>query len=384
MTYNTVSIDLDEAEELAILYMESGNIPFLVAPPGVGKTTLVKNIANRMRAKLYCLRLNNIPPEEVSGLQYIDRTGEKTKRLPPMWMPKPDGSDGPTVIFLDELTQAADENRKAIMSALLERYLGDTELPDNCYFIAAGNSAEDGTNVFIFDRATADRFAYIKVKVNHEKFCNDYAKEKNFEQEIVTLIRVRPDLLEMSEEMCKGDNLIGSSPRSWEALDRFLKKVKEKKETGLEVSDMVFSAGIKGKVGDSVGACLLDVIERIKEMKSVQDFLRMDREDRRANSPQSLEAMWMIGQGLIWHSSTLERCIEAFDILDSFEEIAEIPFYETRFNIAETILQRAVTLHEISGVMESRTLQKNMKAWRHQMENPGDDEGVQEAQIKVA
>lgn len=384
MTYNTISIDLDEAEELAILYMESGNIPFLVAAPGVGKTTMVGNIARRMNAKLHCLRLNNIPPEEVSGLQYIDRTGEKSKRLPPMWMPNPDGSDGPTIIFLDELTQAADENRKAIMSALLERYLGDTCLPDNCYFIAAGNSEEDGTNVYVFDRATADRFAYIKIKVNPEKFCNDYARQKNFEQEIVTLIRVRPDVLEMSEEMSKGDSLIGPSPRSWEAVDRFLKKVKEKKGTSSEVSQNAFIAGIKGKVGDSIGASLLDVIEKIKEMQSVQDFLSMSRDERKKNSPKSLEAMWMIGQGLIWHSTTLERCEEAFDILDSFEEIAEIPFYETRFNIAETILQRAVTLHNIDGVLESRSLQRNMKFWRQVMDNPVENTGFQEANIKVA
>lgn len=384
MTYNVPMVNLDVASQLAVAYIESRIIPFLVGAPGVGKTTIAQRVANRLNAELRAIRLNNIAPEEVNGLQFVDSKENKSVHLPPKWMPNPDGSDGPVLIFIDEITQAADENRKAIMSALLERYLGDTKLPDNCYFMAAGNSAEDGTNVYEFDRATADRFGVIKIKTDVESWCNDYAPANDIDISIVAFLRIRPDKFEMSEELAESDNVVGASPRTWEALSRFLKTCAEK-----GYSAQVLEAGVMGKIGNEVGTAFMSVRDQVTQLKSIKQLLAMNYEDRQKHTPQTLEALWTYCQGMIWYADTVERCEQVYELLDSFKEVKDVPFYETRFTVGEMLLNRAINVHGLKDVFRSKTMQQLTLKWRDQMNNctravPDATESAQGEELKFA
>ena len=372
MSYNVPYVNLDVAQEVAVTYIESGIIPLLISPPGVGKTTMAMAVAKALGAHFRAIRLNNVAPEEVAGLQFIDRDGERSTHLPPKWMPKADGSDGPVLVFIDELSQAPDENRKAIMSALLERYLGDVPLPDNCYFMAAGNSAEDGTNVYELDRATADRFGVIKIKTDVESWCNDYARVNNVGLEVVAFLRLRPDTFEMSEELQKGDNVVGTSPRTWIAIDKFLKRAVDK-----NLSEEAVRAGVMGKAGIEVGSAFRAVRAEVLQLKTIRDLLRMKREDRAQYAPRTLEALWTYCQGMIWHATTIKGCVEVFDLLDSFEEVENIPFYETRFTVGEMVLQRGQKNGLGTDLFMDPTLQAVMTKWRAQLNDvqcavPGD------------
>lgn len=363
MAYNVPHVTIDVAVKVAITYIKAGIIPFLVSPPGVGKTTSAHEVARALGAELRPIRLNNIAPEEASGLQYIDRDGQHSTHLPPKWMPNPDGSDGPVLVFIDEITQAPDENRKAIMSALLERYLGDTALPDNCYFMAAGNSADDGTNVYEFDRATADRFGIIHIKTDVESWCNDYAPLHDVDISIVAFLRLRPDTFEMSQEAAKGDNVVATSPRTWVSIDRFLKQA-----TKDEMPEIVIDAGVKGKAGIEVGTAFMSVRDQTTQLKSIKDLLAMSPKNRAEHTPKTLEALWTYCQGMIWHATTEERCAEVFELLDSFSEVKDVPFYETRFTVAEMILNRGTNLHQIENLFSNKTLQTLLIKWRRDLE----------------
>lgn len=362
MAYNVPHVTLEVAAETSELYIRAGIIPLLISAPGVGKTTTATRIAKALNAQLRCIRLNNIPAEEVAGMQYVDRDGERAIHLPPRWMPNPDGSDGPVLILIDEITQAPDENRKAIMSALLERYLADTRLPDNCYFMACGNSEEDGTNVYHFDRATADRFGVLRVKTDVETWCNDYAPGEDVDITIVAFLRIRPDMFEMSAEAAKGDNVVAPSPRTWVAVDRYVKEA-----LGRGASPEALDAGIKGKLGIEVGTAYMALRDQVSKLRTVSDLLTMDEEERRKHTPRTIEALWTYCQGLIWHSTTVERCQEAFSLLESFEETEGVPFYEMRFTIAEMILLRALDLHGLKDVISNKPMQQMLIKWRKQM-----------------
>lgn len=362
MAYNVPYVTLDVAAETSEIYIKAGIIPLLISPPGVGKTTTAARIARALGAQLRCIRLNNVAPEEVAGLQYVDREHQRSIHLPPKWMPHPDGSDGPVLVLIDEITQAPDENRKAIMSALLERYLGDTDLPDNCHFMACGNSEDDGTNVYHFDRATADRFGVIRVKTDVETWCNDFAPTEDVDISIVAFLRIRPDMFEMSAEAAKGDNVVAPSPRTWVAVDRF---IKEAMLAG--ASSAALDTGIKGKLGLEVGTAYMALREQVAKLRSVSELLAMPDKDRRLHTPRTIEALWTYCQGLIWHATTLERCEEAFTLLESFEETKDVPFYEMRFMTAEMILLRAVDLHGIADVFDSEIMQNLLIQWRDEM-----------------
>src|SRR3546814_20993409 len=64
--------------------------------------------------------------------------------------------------FLDEILAADDRLRKAAFELILDNRVGPHLMGPNVYLAGAGNSAEDGNNVYELDAATADRFLHIK------------------------------------------------------------------------------------------------------------------------------------------------------------------------------------------------------------------------------
>src|SRR3546814_10581429 len=67
-----------------------------------------------------------------------------------------------TIVFLDEILAADDRLRKAAFELILDNRVGPHLMGPNVYLAGAGNSAEDGNNVYELDAATADRFLHIK------------------------------------------------------------------------------------------------------------------------------------------------------------------------------------------------------------------------------
>lgn len=341
---NTVPVSLMTAKSVALSYLRCGIIPMLIAPPGVGKTSMVKLIAQALGATVFHIRLNNTPPEEAIGLQFIEtENGQRhTVRLPAKWVPKSDGSDGPRLIFLDEFNQAPDEYRKGLMSALLERYIGENELPDNCYFIAASNSAEDGTNVYEMDRATADRFGIIKIDADLPLWANDYAPKHNLNISVVAFLRNREDLFETSKALMDTGDLIGGSPRTWEAVSKYIDQAKLD-----NLPDDEIKTGLMGLVGETCANAFWTVQGEILKLKTLDELLRMNKAQRKKHSPQTMDALWMYGQSMIWRADNEKTIKKIFGLLDDFDCPSAIPYHETRTHITESILERARLKHKI-------------------------------------
>src|SRR5690606_29906164 len=92
---------------------------------------------------------------------------------------------------------------------------------DNVYLVAAGNSAEDGTNVYELDAATADRFCHIKIEPTVEGFI-EHARESGYHSDIITFIQSNPDFMMPSEADRLNDNVVRPSPRSLERVSETL------------------------------------------------------------------------------------------------------------------------------------------------------------------
>lgn len=371
--YNTTPVPLHVAKDLAIAYMRAGIIPLLVSPPGTGKTTTVQDIAREMNAELRCIRLNSIPPEEALGLQYLDHDTRRTIRYAPSWVPAQDGSDGDVVVFCDELMQAPDEYRKGIMSALLERHLGDHRIPDNCMFIAAGNSVEDGSNVYELDRATADRFGVIVVRPDFETWANSYAEAKKVDPAIMGYLRMRPEHFDLTEEENAQDKVIKPSPRSWIAASAFLDHCRK-----AGVPAEVIKAGLQGKLGEEIGGTLWTLIGSLEKLPSLEALLEMSPTQQAKNTPATMDVMWAYGQSMIWHAKSNERIVKIISLFDAFEKKVEIPLVECRSNVMENILQRARHVHDFS-VHDDERIKDALKRWRIEVkeEIDGNNDNVQ-------
>lgn len=105
----------------------------LLSPPGVGKSDLVSQTAAAAGLECRSLLGTQIAPEDVSGIPRI--VGERAVFCPPrVLLPE---TDEPFCLFLDELPASAPDVQKAFYSLLLERRIGEFELPAGSWVVAA-------------------------------------------------------------------------------------------------------------------------------------------------------------------------------------------------------------------------------------------------------
>ena len=76
----------------------------LWGPRGVGKSSIVQQVAAHFGVPLVDLRLTTIEPVDIRGAIYADDAQQRTVWFPPEFLPGPEQPAG--ILFLDELTAA--------------------------------------------------------------------------------------------------------------------------------------------------------------------------------------------------------------------------------------------------------------------------------------
>src|SRR6266571_4830814 len=131
----------------------------LLSPPGVGKSDSVAQAAAEAGLPCRSLLGTQIAPEDVSGIPRI--VGERSVFCPPrILLPE---NPRPFCLFLDELPACAPDVQKAFYSLLLERRIGEYNLPEGTWVVAAGNRAEDKAIVRTISSALINRVLILNV-----------------------------------------------------------------------------------------------------------------------------------------------------------------------------------------------------------------------------
>jgi hypothetical protein len=181
--------------------------------PGIGKSGVVAQVAKEKGLAFIDLRISQMMPGDLRGLPAADIPNNSFKYLPPNCLPKPGCL--PTVVFLDELTQAPPAVQAITQQLVLDRRVGDYVLPDNVFVWAAGNRQEDKTGVFSMPTALANRFNHVDVVADYDTWKLDYGVQ-NMAPEIVSFLALRPTLLHNMNVK----STAWPSPRSWSLANR--------------------------------------------------------------------------------------------------------------------------------------------------------------------
>jgi hypothetical protein len=117
---------------------------------GVGKSSIVRQVADHFDVPLVDLRLTTIEPVDIRGAIYADDDLAKTVWFPPEFLPSPDQPNG--ILFLDELTAADQRLQISAYSLILDRRVGHYHLPDGWQVVAAGTPASTARSVTTWAR----------------------------------------------------------------------------------------------------------------------------------------------------------------------------------------------------------------------------------------
>jgi len=116
---------------------------FLWGPPGVGKSTVVKQWAKENKFNIIDIRLTTLEPSDLRGLPTLDKETQRTVWYLPEFIPNADDTT-PTILLLDELPAADSRLQASSYELVLDRSLGGKPIPPNCWVVAAGNDITDG------------------------------------------------------------------------------------------------------------------------------------------------------------------------------------------------------------------------------------------------
>ncbi len=256
------TVTLSQARQI-IKALAADESVLLLSSPGLGKSDIVRSAAADAGLECRSLLGTQIAPEDVSGVPKID--GDRSVFCPPrILLPE---SDEPFCLFLDELPAASPDVQKAFYALLLERRIGEFNLPKGTWVVAAGNRAEDRALVRTISSALVNRVLILHVRADNAEWIN-WARANNVRSEIIAFIAAVPDALMRT---APAEPVPFSTPRAWASLSASLDLAEK---AGL-ITDEVRRALAYGKIsaGDASLFCGLTEAD-IQNLKPPEAYIR--------------------------------------------------------------------------------------------------------------
>ena len=194
--------------------------PILIhSSPGVGKSSLVRQVAEKLGIGFVDVRLAEMESVDIRGLPSVDKDQGVMKWNAPDFWPRDPKSKG--IIFLDEITSCDKSCQVAAYELILDRKIGDFyKVPDGWYIVSAGNLTTDRAVALSMSSALSNRFMHVEVEAEVESWVK-WALTHDVHPSVTGFIQYRPEnLFNMEKENLERG---WPSPRSWERVSQMVK-----------------------------------------------------------------------------------------------------------------------------------------------------------------
>lgn len=301
---------------------------------GLGKSSIVRQLARHFGVPLVDLRLTTIEPVDIRGAIYADDAQGKTVWFPPEFLPSADQPEG--VLFLDELTAADQRLQISAYSLILDRCVGNYQLPEGWLVVAAGNASHHGAISHDMGTALADRMFHFNVEAAIDAFL-EHAMAMDFAPEVMAYLRIRPDRLDDTESQLAHDHLIGASPRGWEDVSRVMKSSLPAE------AKRIF---VQGRIGAANAAEFFAVLRDIEAGTDVMRLLAAEAGAQTAallpRTIDGLHGMIYALQAACTDETSTARAIEIVSQMSDLDRQGALPLRELQTLAMELLLQRAM------------------------------------------
>ncbi|ABB45056.1 ATPase associated with various cellular activities, AAA_3 [Sulfurimonas denitrificans DSM 1251] len=252
---------------------------FLWGAPGIGKSSIIKQIASSRDIGFIDLRLALMDPTDLKGIPFYDKESHTALWAPPAFLPK----NGEGVLFLDELNSAPPSVQASAYQLILDRKVGEYELPDGWAIVAAGNRDSDRGVTYRMPSPLANRFVHFEMDVHVEDW-RLWAYKSGLDERVISYISYKNEHLFTFD--AKSDTKSFATPRSWEYVDSIL-KANMPKSLLLET--------ISGAVGRDVAVSFLSFIKVIDRLPDINEILETSNGDY----SDEVDVLYALSSGLV-------------------------------------------------------------------------------------
>lgn len=258
---NDVTVSISEAKDVLTKVIEKGDTSvncFLHSSPGIGKSSVVKQIAAEHELDVVDLRLATIEPTDLCGIPYVNKSDMAFSV--PSWFPRDPESKG--IIFLDELSNANISVQHAAYRLVLDREVqNDRKLPKGWFVVAAGNLRTDQTGAKQIVPALANRFSvHLNIAANLQDFTT-YAVMNKIDSRIVGFLNFNNSALYRAPS---ADSIAFATPRSWEQASKLL---------GYGFGDGALTNVLSGCIGPGTATEFLSYLKYYKDLPNFTEIM---------------------------------------------------------------------------------------------------------------
>ena len=249
------------APTLALL-VEARQPAILWGAPGCAKSALAQQVAADAARAYVDVRALLLDPVDLRGIPWRDGDG-RTRWAPPAFLPPAD-DPGRWLINLEELPSAVPMVQAALYQLVLDRKVGEYELPEGASLIACGNRETDRGVVHRMPTPLASRFVHLEILVDADDWLA-WGAANGIAPEVLFFVSMRPELLHAFDP--KSKEAAFCCPRTWEMVSTIVSR-----RAGLDAG--VERALFRGTVGEAAAvefSAFLRVWRELPHPKAVLD-----------------------------------------------------------------------------------------------------------------
>ena len=306
--------------------VEGHHTPVMLwGPPGVGKSQIVAKIALQHGVPLIDIRLSQMEPTDLRGIPF--RNGQLVEWSIPSVLPNAERHGPAGILFLDEITSAPPTVSAAAYQLILDRRLGEYQVPEGWVIFAAGNRQGDRGVTYAMPAPLANRFTHYEVEVNLDDWIV-WANSVDIDTRVIAFLRFRPDLLFSFDPA--HTPIAFPSPRSWEYAHRALQKFDK---TAL-LADSLMAC-----VGQSAGLELKTFVDNMAQMPDIDAIIAGEE----AAVPEGIDLQYGVAAALV------RKAMQVADSGNATVVYGNILKYAQRFQQREMGVMLVSDLHRAVG-----------------------------------
>jgi hypothetical protein len=232
---------------------------FVWGSPGIGKSSIIKEIATNKGLEFVDLRLSLLDPTDLKGIPFFDQENNQAVWASPNFLPNNPDSKG--ILFLDEINTAPPSVQASAYQLVLDRKVGDYELPKGWSIVAAGNNESDRGVVYRMPPPLANRFVHLNMEVSFEDW-KGWAYGTGIDASIIAFLHYDSSKL-FDFDPTKNQKSF-PTPRSWEYVDKILK-------SGVEPTLLMDI--VSGAVGDKSATAFMSFRKVMHRLPNIEKLL---------------------------------------------------------------------------------------------------------------